>query len=70
MPATVEVYRSASLRRSQRWRWRLIASTGDVVAVSSEGYANFEEADDMARRVVGGTYSAALVVTVDRRGRS
>lgn len=50
------VYRTRSLRRSQRWAWRLTATNGRVVAVSGEGYAHEAEAERMGRAVCGGAY--------------
>ena len=36
----VVVYRTRSLLRGERWRWRLVAANGNTIAASSEGYAN------------------------------
>ena len=63
MPASLVIYKTRSLRRSQRWAWRLVASNGRTIATSGEGYANRSEAVEMAVKVVkGGTYRDALVV--------
>lgn len=51
-----EVYRSRSLRRSQRWRWRLTHRNGNILAVSSEGYANRADASHVGWQVVTGLY--------------
>jgi uncharacterized protein YegP (UPF0339 family) len=55
----LEVYRSLTLVRSQRWRWRLIANNGNIIATSGEGYTDRDHAEWMALRVVGGTYADA-----------
>ena len=55
MTADLVVYRSRSLRRSQRWRWRLVAN-GRIVAESGEGYANRGECIEMGKRVCSGGY--------------
>ena len=34
------VYRTRSLFRGERWRWKLVSANGNIVASSSEGYAN------------------------------
>lgn len=57
----LEIYRSATLLRSQRWRWRLIADNGNVIATSGEGYTDRSDAEWMARRVVGGTYANPVI---------
>ena len=54
--ATLEVYRSRSLLRGQRWRWRLVHDNGRVLACSSEGYANEGEARRVGTKVISGTY--------------
>lgn len=59
--AVVTVYRTRSLRRSQRWAWRL-TSGGDLIAESGEGYANREHAVSMALLVVSGGYKNAARV--------
>lgn len=53
--ATLVVYRSLSLRRNQRWRWRLI-SNGHKLAHGGEGYAHQDEAERMGVRVCTGFY--------------
>lgn len=55
--ATVIVYASRSLRRNQRWRWRLVHLNGNVLATSGEGYANKAEAEAQAAKVVSGFYA-------------
>lgn len=60
MTARLDIYRTKSLRRSQRWAWRLVAGNGRIVACSGEGYANRAEAERMARLVVSGSYRTAL----------
>lgn len=52
--AHVEVYATRSLRRSQRWAWRLRALNGRIVAESGEGYADRGRAVSMALRVCRG----------------
>lgn len=44
MSARLVVYRTRSLRRSQRWAWKLVAANGRIVAVSGEGYGSEAEA--------------------------
>ena len=48
----LEFYRSRSPLRAQRHRWRVRAENGNIVAQSSEGYANREECERMARAVL------------------
>lgn len=57
MKAKLEVYRTRSLRRSQRWAWRLVASNGRTIATSGEGYANRLDAVVLAAQVVDGDYA-------------
>ena len=61
MKAKLVIYRTRSLRRSQRWAWRLVASNGRIVATSGEGYANIGEAMHQGRKVVRGEYADGLV---------
>lgn len=49
MKATLEVYRTRSLFRSQRWAWRL-------VAVSGEGYRDRGECRTRGLTVTNGWY--------------
>lgn len=62
MAATLTVYRTRSLRRSQRWAWRLTASNGRIVATSGEGYTGRREARSMGLIVSDGFYSRPTVV--------
>jgi len=55
----VEVYRTKSLRRTERWRWRLISKNGHIVATSSEGYRHRQDCVNMALQVVNGFYAGA-----------
>lgn len=59
--ASLTFHRTLTPIRANRWRWRLVAANGRVVAASSEGYANRADAERNARLVVGGGY----IVTVD-----
>jgi uncharacterized protein YegP (UPF0339 family) len=59
---TLHVYRSRSVFRGEKWRWRLVAGNGAVLAVSSEGYANRGECADMAMQVTNGNYREADLV--------
>lgn len=34
----LEVYRSKATERKQRWHWRAVASNGNILADSAEGY--------------------------------
>lgn len=63
MTARLVVYRSKSLLRRERWRWHLL-SGNQLVAESGEGYANRDECEQMARQVIQGGYSGAVL---DRR---
>ncbi len=65
----VEVYRTKSLFRSEKWRWRLIASTGDILAESGEGYANRLYAEGRAAAVCQGEYALAPIRVVYRKHR-
>lgn len=56
-----EIYRTRSLRRSQRWAWRLRIPNGHQVAISGEGYANRAVAARMAHQVVSGQYLVSVV---------
>jgi uncharacterized protein YegP (UPF0339 family) len=60
--ARIEVYRTRSLLRGERWRWRLLSGNDNVVAVSGEGYANKTHCRDMALLVTDGTYKNAPLV--------
>lgn len=55
--AFLEVYRSKSLRRNQKWRWRLQAINGSLIAESGEGYSDRAQAEEMGRKVVSGQYA-------------
>lgn len=54
--ARLEVYPRRLARRSQRWRWRLVASNGRKLANGGEGYAHVEDCHDMALRVCRGKF--------------
>lgn len=56
----VEVYRTLSLRPSQRYAWRLVVN-GRKVAGSGEGYTDNDEAKRMGNRVVSGAYDVEFV---------
>lgn len=34
----IEVYRSKDPKRKQRWHWRAVASNGNILSDSAEGY--------------------------------
>lgn len=34
----IEIYKSKTGNKSQRWRWRIVASNGRALAASSEGF--------------------------------
>ena len=59
---TLEVYRTRSLRRSQRWAWRAIHSNGNIIATGGEGYYDMAEAGRMGEDVLGGHYSVRVVM--------
>ena len=56
MTVELVIYRTRSLLRSERWRWRLVAN-GRIVAESGEGYTDRAEAERMGNRVARGHYS-------------
>lgn len=57
----IEVYRDRMPRRG-KWRWRLKAANGNIVADSGQGYADKAEARDMAHRIiVRGVYAGAPI---------
>ncbi len=62
MASTLTVYRTRSLRRSQRWAWRLTASNGRIVATSGEGYSDRGEARTRGLTVANGWYAGPTVV--------
>jgi uncharacterized protein YegP (UPF0339 family) len=55
--ATFSVYRTRSLRPSQRWAWRLRHINGSVLAVSGEGYRDRDEAYRQGMKVINGAYA-------------
>lgn len=59
------VYRRLLARRTQRWRWRLIAANGRKVANGGEGYANRNDALGAARAVISGAYADANTIILD-----
>ena len=62
LSAEIHVYRTRSLRRSQRWAWRLVAANGRTIAVSGEGYGDQAEALDRAWSIVRGDYDCYAVI--------
>lgn len=56
MMTRLEVYKTRSLRRSQRWAWRLVASNGRIIATSGEGYTSKKYATAMGTQVARGDY--------------
>lgn len=44
-----EVYETITALKSDRWRWRVLAANGRIVAASSEGFARKEGAEENAR---------------------
>lgn len=61
--ATLTVYRSRSLIRSQRWAWKLTGANGEIVA-RGEGYRLRSSAEAMGTAVKNGVYSDAVVVVL------
>ena len=57
----VQVYRDAA----GEWRWRKIASNGQVIATSGEGYVNWSHAEEMARRELEPGWVIEEVPTAD-----
>ena len=62
MKAKLVIYRTRSLRRSQRWAWRLVASNGRIIATSGEGYVSRNNALHMGMRVTNGDHRYPEVV--------
>ena len=54
--AVLDVYRTKSLRRSQRWAWRIVAENGRTVAASGEGYTRRSEALSRGAFIAQGGY--------------
>jgi len=54
--AVLDVYRTRSLRRSQRWAWRIVAENGRTVAASGEGYTDRSEALNRGTFIAQGGY--------------
>ena len=61
MSAKLIIYRTRSLRRSQRWAWRLVAANGRIIATSGEGYSTSTSAQRMGVAVMGGVYASSDV---------
>lgn len=55
--ARLVVYRGRGIRRPQRWRWRLVAINGRIIAMSSEGYTDRHDAITNAIDVLSGSYA-------------
>lgn len=49
-PNTLEVYKDAE----KRWRWRMTASNGEIVADSAQGYARRIDCQREAQRLFDG----------------
>lgn len=62
MAATLTVYRTRSLRRSQRRAWRLVAANGRIIAASGEGYSDRGECRTRGLTVANGWYADPKVV--------
>lgn len=62
MRATLVVYRSRSLRRSQRYGWRLVAANGRIIAASGEGYSDRGECRTRGLTFANGWYADPKVV--------
>jgi len=62
----IQFYKGFSVRRSQRLRWRIVdASNGKILATSGEGYANTEDCEDAAFKVVGMGSSSSRKIKVE-----
>ena len=61
MEAELHTYRTRSLRRSQRWAWRLVAANGRTIATSGEGYGSRAEAAERGWAIVTGRYDVATI---------
>jgi len=61
MKHRIQVYRSRSLLSTERWRWRLVSSNGNIIATSGEGYRHKVDCRNMAERVVRGDYSNVTI---------
>ena len=62
MAATLTVHRTRSLRRSQRWAWRLTTPNGRIIATSGEGYSDRNEARVRGLSICDGWYATPKVV--------
>lgn len=63
--STLVIYRRLTARRSQRWRWRLVASNGRKIANGGEGYANKDECAGIAKAIISGAYADTSTVYID-----
>ena len=59
---TITVYRSRSLKRNQRYRWRVRDLNGKLLANGGEGYSDRKRATDMAWHLIGDSHPNARVV--------
>lgn len=67
-PLVVEISRRKTrLRRAIQYRFRIVAPNGRVLAVSSESYANLEDARYAVELVVGAPVAAKLGEQAIRR---
>ena len=62
MKAKLVIYRTRSLRRSQRWAWRLVAANGRIIAASGEGYSDKGECRTLGLTFANGWYADPKVV--------
>lgn len=58
--AALYVHRTRSLRRSQRWAWKIVAENGRIVATSGEGYTDYAEALNRGTFIATGGYEVDL----------
>lgn len=59
---TITVYRSRSLKRNQRYRWRVRDLNGKLLGNGGEGYSDRKQATDMAWYLIGEAHQNARVV--------
>lgn len=63
--AEAVVYRKRFARRSQRWRWRIVAANGRNIGNSGEGFADRVYAIASVTALLDGAYREADVRIVE-----
>jgi uncharacterized protein YegP (UPF0339 family) len=62
---TVQIYKDAA----GEWRWRLVASNGQTVATSGEGYKNLSHCEEMVNSMWTRFGEADILIAQDVRVR-